>query len=131
MHHNDIKITVPSSLENLALIRGIVRVFLELHSVSKKDIVQLLTVVDELSTNVVEHAYAYTVGDIILEIRKDMDNIKIIIEDNGSGFDENNISKDEGGMGLSIARAISDDFKIEKKINGTLFKVSKKIKEDL
>ena len=39
------------------------------------------------------------------------------------------LSKEEGGMGLYIARAIADNFKIEKKLNGTLFKIEKKIKE--
>ena len=33
-------------------------------------------------------------------------------------------------MGLFIARAIADDFKIEKKLNGTLFRVEKKVKEE-
>ena len=52
-----------------------------------------------------------------------------MVEDNGVGFDESKMSKEEGGMGLRIARSMSDSFKIEKKVNGTKFKVEKKIKE--
>ena len=90
---------------------------------------QLLSVVDELSTNVVEHGYKYKPGDIILEIQRSNDVIQLVVEDNGVGFDEEKLSKEEGGMGLYIARAIADNFKIEKKLNGTLFKIEKKIKE--
>ena len=55
MKLNEVKITVPSSLENLSLIRAMVKTYLELHQVSQRDVFQLLSVVDELSTNVVEH----------------------------------------------------------------------------
>ena len=129
MRPNEVKITVPSSLENLSLIRAMVKTYLELHKISKRDVVQLLSVVDELSTNVVEHGYEYKHGDIILEIQKSNDIIRLVVEDNGVGFDEEKLSKEEGGMGLFIARAIADDFKIEKKLNGTLFRIEKKVKE--
>ncbi|MDO4589208.1 MAG: ATP-binding protein [Fusobacterium sp.] len=126
---NIIKMTIPSSLENLSLIRALVKTYLELQHINEKDVFQLLSVVDELSTNVVEHGYKYKPGDIILEIQRSNDVIQLVVEDNGVGFDEEKISKEEGGMGLYIARAIADNFKIEKKLNGTLFKIEKKIKE--
>ena len=126
---NIIKMTIPSSLENLSLIRALVKTYLELQHINEKDVFQLLSVVDELSTNVVEHGYKYRPGDIILEIQRSNDVIQLVVEDNGVGFDEEKLSKEEGGMGLYIARAIADNFKIEKKLNGTLFKIEKKIKE--
>ncbi|MGL6065308.1 MAG: ATP-binding protein [Fusobacteriaceae bacterium] len=129
MKKNEVKLNVPSSLENLSLIRALVKTYLVFQKVDDKDVFQLLSVVDELATNVVEHGYQYKPGNMIIEIQKSNDIIKLIVEDNGSGFNERNISKDEGGMGLFLARAIADDFKIEKKINGTIFKVEKKIKE--
>jgi len=121
--------SIPSSLENLSLIRALVKTYLEVQHINEKDIFQLLSVVDELSTNVVEHGYKYKPGDIILEIQKSNDIIQLIVEDNGIGFDEEKLSKEEGGMGLYIARTIADNFKIEKKLNGTLFKIEKRIKE--
>ncbi|WP_373076920.1 ATP-binding protein [Fusobacterium varium] len=126
---NIIRMSIPSSLENLSLIRALVKTYLEVQHINEKDIFQLLFVVDELSTNVVEHGYKYKPGDIILEIQKSNDIIQLIVEDNGIGFDEEKLSKEEGGMGLYIARAIADNFKIEKKLNGTLFKIEKRIKE--
>ncbi|EES64865.2 ATP-binding protein [Fusobacterium varium] len=126
---NIIRMSIPSSLENLSLIRALVKTYLEVQHINEKDIFQLLSVVDELSTNVVEHGYKYKPGDIILEIQKSNDIIQLIVEDNGIGFDEEKLSKEEGGMGLYIARAIADNFKIEKKLNGILFKIEKRIKE--
>lgn len=126
---NIIRMSISSSLENLSLIRALVKTYLEVQHINEKDIFQLLSVVDELSTNVVEHGYKYKPGDIILEIQKSNDIIQLIVEDNGIGFDEEKLSKEEGGMGLYIARAIADNFKIEKKLNGTLFKIEKRIKE--
>lgn len=126
---NIIRMSIPSFLENLSLIRALVKTYLEVQHINEKDIFQLLSVVDELSTNVVEHGYKYKPGDIILEIQKSNDIIQLIVEDNGIGFDEEKLSKEEGGMGLYIARAIADNFKIEKKLNGTLFKIEKRIKE--
>lgn len=69
--------------------------------------------------------------DIIIELQKNNDIIYLVVEDNGVGFDESKISKDEGGMGLFLARAMADNFKVEKKINGTKIKVEKKVKEEV
>ena len=68
---NIIRMSIPSSLENLSLIRALVKTYLEVQHINEKDIFQLLSVVDELSTNVVEHGYKYKPGDIILEIQKE------------------------------------------------------------
>ncbi|MGL4253622.1 MAG: ATP-binding protein [Fusobacteriaceae bacterium] len=126
---NEIKINIPSSLENLSLIRALVKTYLDIHHIESKDVFQLLSAVDELATNVVEHGYQYQNGDIIIEIQKDNDVIHLVVEDNGLGFDEKKKSKEEGGMGLFLAKAIADDFRIEKKINGTIFKIEKKVRE--
>lgn len=79
----------------------------------QRDVFQLLSVVDELSTNVVEHGYEYKPGDIILEIQKSNDIIRLVVEDNGVGICEEKLSKEEVN-GSFIARAIAGDFKIEK-----------------
>jgi serine/threonine-protein kinase RsbW len=129
MKRNEVKINVDSSLENLSLIRALVKTYLEMQNIEGRDIYQLLSVVDELATNVVEHGYQYKPGDIIIEIQKSNNVVHLVVEDNGVGFDDSKVSKEEGGMGLFLARAIADDFKIEKKINGTIFKVEKKIRE--
>lgn len=129
LNKNEIKILLSSALENLSVIRTLIRTYLTLHKVEERNIMEILTITDELATNVVEHGYQYKPGELIITIEKDGSIIKLVVEDNGVGFDESKMSKEEGGMGLRIARSMSDSFKIEKKVNGTKFKVEKKIKE--
>ncbi|WP_300355944.1 ATP-binding protein [Fusobacterium sp.] len=129
LNKNEIKILLSSALENLSVIRTLIRTYLTLHKIEERNIMEILTITDELATNVVEHGYQYQPGDLIITIEKDGSIIKLVVEDNGVGFDESKMSKEEGGMGLRIARSMSDSFKIEKKVNGTKFKVEKKIKE--
>ena len=126
---NEIKLLVSSALENLSVIRSLIKTYLNLHSIEKRNIMEILTIVDELATNVVEHGYQYQPGELIITVEKDGNIVKLVVEDNGVGFDDEKISKEEGGMGLKIAKKMSDNFKIEKKSNGTKFKVEKKIKE--
>ncbi len=129
LNKNEIKILLSSALENLSVIRTLIRTYLTLHKVEERNIMEILTITDELATNVVEHGYQYQPGELIITIEKEGSIIKLVVEDNGVGFDESKMSKEEGGMGLRIARSMSDSFKIEKKVNGTKFKVEKKIKE--
>lgn len=128
---NEIKLYVPSSLKNLSIIRAMTKTYLEHQKVDQKDIMKILSIVDELATNVIEHGYEYKSGDIIIELQKNNDVIHLVVEDNGVGFDESKISKDEGGMGLFLAKAMADNFKVEKKINGTKIKVEKRVKEEI
>ena len=125
---NRIKIFIPSFLGSLSTVRVMVRVYLREHNISELDEVQILSVVDELTTNAIEHAYSYSEGEIevILNIYKET--VFLTVEDFGKGYDEGLDSKEDGGFGLSIARKLVDDFRIEKKEKGTIFRVEKKIR---
>lgn len=127
---NIIKLYVPSSLGNLSIIRAMMRVYLEHQKVESKDSLKIISILDELATNAIEHGYGYEVGDVIIELKRNENTIQMIVEDNGIGFDEDKISKDEGGMGLFLVKSMSDSFNIEKKVNGTKIKVEKKIKKE-
>ena len=126
---NRIKIFIPSFLGSLSTVRAMVRVYLREHHISELDEIQILSVVDELTTNAVEHAYSNSQGEIEVVLNYYNNTIFLTVEDFGRGFDESLDSKEDGGFGLSIARKLVDVFKIEKKTKGTVFKVEKKIKE--
>lgn len=125
-----IKLIIPSSLKNLSLIRALVRTYLITESVSEKDIFKLLTVIDELATNAIEHGYNYHNGEISIFIVREDNDIKITVEDFGAGFNKLKTSKAEGGMGLSIVRGLVDNFEIKTKKVGTKFKILKKVEEE-
>ena len=61
---NRIKIFIPSFLSSLSTVRAMVRVYLREHHISELDEIQILSVVDELTTNAVEHAYSNDKGEI-------------------------------------------------------------------
>lgn len=125
---NRIKIFIPSFLSSLSTVRAMVRVYLREHHISELDEIQILSVVDELTTNAVEHAYNNDKGEIEIVLNFYKKTIFLTVEDFGKGYDESLDSKEDGGFGLSIARKLVDDFKIEKKEKGTIFRVEKKLR---
>jgi len=125
-----IKLIVPSSLKNLSLIRALVKTYLMSESVSQKDTLRLLTVIDELATNAIEHGYNYLAGEISIFMIKDGNYMRITVEDFGAGFNRAKKSKDEGGMGLDIVRGLVDSLEIKSKEIGTKFEILKEIEEE-
>ena len=125
-----ISLIVPSSLENLALLRVLAKTYLQAENISEKGVFQLLLVLDELATNAIEHAYGYN-GDQEVKVSMDIrdETVYICVEDFGSGFKKEGCSKEEGGMGLVIVRNIVDSFEILRKGLGTKITVSKVFKE--
>ena len=126
---NRIELNIPSSLENIAIVRAIIRTYLEKQSVIKDEILKIISIVDELITNAVEHGYLYGAGEIRIEVQLENNEILIVVDDCGIGFDETKQSKEDGGLGLLLVKSISDSFCIEKRVKGTRVKVSRKIKE--
>lgn len=127
---NRVKIYIPSYLENLTAVRAMVRAYLEGHKINKADEVQLLSVLDELATNAIEHGYGYNEkGEIKIALNIFNKTVFLTVEDNGKGYDINQDSKEDGGFGLFIVKKLVDVFKIEKKTKGTIFKIEKRIEE--
>lgn len=62
--------------------------------------IAIFRMVQELATNVIKHAHA---TEATLHLTHHDDNINIIIEDNGAGFDPENINAQDG-MGLAAIR---------------------------
>lgn len=123
------EVHIPSSLENLSVVRAMIRTYLKNHHIEEGDAVQLLSVVDELATNAIEHAYHNKQGEVIIHIEKIGTKVKIFVEDHGSGYDARKISKEEGGIGLVLARKLVDMLEIIKKEQGTVFKIEKEVRE--
>ncbi len=126
---NKVEITISSCLSNLALVRSFARVYLEHYDVSDSNKVKLLSVIDELTTNSVEHGYSYSQGSIKIVMWIEGEYINISVEDFGKGYDENSKSKTDGGIGIIMTKKLVDDFKVLKKQNGTLITIKKRIRE--
>ena len=123
-----IVLKVPSSLKLMSLVRNTVKHYLEIENVSDRDIFQILSVVDELATNAVEHGYNYgEKNSLIVKVLKEDKKVTMEVEDFGIGFQGEGNSKEEGGMGLNIVRKIVDGIEMIKKEKGLMIRVFKYI----
>jgi serine/threonine-protein kinase RsbW len=111
---------VPSSTENLALIRDFVSSIGARAGFTEPEVVRIALAVDEACANVIEHAYGSdTTHEVKVHVTVDDDAVHFEIVDTGKGFDPSQIqAKDleqlikerrSGGLGLRLIRTIMDD----------------------
>lgn len=85
--------------------------------------------VDEACSNIIDHAYAGTIGNIQLDVNVDpQQSLQIVIVDNGKPFDPREVPAFEpctslddiriGGFGLHLMRQAMDDLCFEFRVPG-------------
>ena len=115
---------VPSSTENLALIREFVGNIAQQSGMDAKDSGKLELAVDEACANVIEHAYGHDVSkEVVVRVRLSDETFKIDIEDTGKGFDPNSVNQEEleqlinkrktGGLGMRLMKTLMDEVRYE------------------
>jgi len=115
---------VPSSTENLALIREFVTSAAQQAGFENKDIAKLELAVDEACANVIEHAYGNDkTKEVIVRATLGNDELNIDIEDTGVGFDPASVDQEElekliskrktGGLGMRLMKTLMDEVSYE------------------
>ena len=115
---------VPSSTENLALIREFVTTVGQQAGLSEAEIGKIELAVDEACANVIEHAYGHDLSkEVIIRANIDDDAITFEIEDTGKGFDPTQIAQEElekliqqrkdGGLGMRLIKKLMDEVQYE------------------
>lgn len=114
------KLQVPSSTENLALIREFVTSVGRQATLNEVDITNLELAVDEACANVIEHAYGHDTTKAV-SIRAIFDDEKLLISviDEGLGFDPSKVQQESveqlvherksGGLGIRLIRTLMDE----------------------
>jgi len=111
---------VPSSTENLAMIRDFVSAVGLQAGLVEREVYNLELAVDEACANVIEHAYG---PDVIKEVTVratfDDERIEIDVIDTGMGFDPGAIDQKglqqlvaerrSGGLGMRMMKALMDE----------------------
>ncbi len=133
---------VPSSTENLALIREFVSSAAKQAGFDEKEVGRLELAVDEACANVIEHAYGQDVSkEVIVRARLDENEFSIDIEDTGKGFDPASVNQEEleqlinkrktGGLGMRLMKTLMDEvrYEIEPGKKNALH-MSKRLKKD-
>lgn len=111
---------VPSSTENLALIRDFISNIGCQAGFDDKEVARIALAVDEACANVIEHAYGSDMTrEVKIRVVVEDERVTFEIQDTGRGFDPSQIeAKDveelirqrkSGGLGLRLIRTIMDD----------------------
>ena len=117
-------LTVPSSTENLALIREFVGSIAQQSGMDAVDAGKLELAVDEACANVIEHAYGHDANkEVLVRARLDDTEFSIDIEDTGKGFDPAEVNQEEleqliskrrtGGLGMRLMKTLMDEVRYE------------------
>lgn len=118
------KLEVPSSTENLAIIRDFVSRVGERAGLGPEEIAKLELAVDEGCANVIEHAYGRDVTkEVWVRVTFDDSIIEITITDTGKGFDPASVPQQDieslaaarksGGLGIRLIRTLMDDVRYD------------------
>lgn len=115
---------VPSSTENLAMIRDFVTSVGEHAGMTAAEIGKLELAVDEACANVIEHAYARDdTKEVAVRAKYDEDALEIIVSDTGRGFDPASVeqkplnelmaTRSSGGLGMQLIKKLMDEVHYE------------------
>ncbi len=118
------KLHVPSSTENLAMIREIVSNIGAQAGLDSSEIAKLELAVDEACANVMEHAYGHdATKEVIVRATFDDEILRIEVEDTGRGFDPDSVKPEElekliherktGGLGMRLMKTLMDEVHYE------------------
>jgi serine/threonine-protein kinase RsbW len=125
-----VKLVIPAKAEYVALGRLALSDLLRSRGGYSDDAVaDLKLALTEACSNSVRHAYDHDDGRVHLEFTVHADRVTVLIRDEGGGFHEDDedcpdcrsmpeIHLAEGGMGISIIRAVVDGFDLRKPDEG-------------
>lgn len=118
-----VRLTIPARAEYITLGRLALTAIAGVRPLSDETLHDLKLALTEACTNSVKHAYADGGGsvDIVYELRSDR--LAVEVGDAGSGFDpaaagENGDALEEGGLGIAIIRALTDEVEIAPREGG-------------
>jgi len=115
---------VPSSTENLAMIRDFVTSIAEQAGLTPGEVADMELAVDEACANVMEHAYGRDLTkEVSVRATLDGDTVEIDVIDTGQGFDPTAVeqldleklisSRRSGGLGMRLMKTLMDEVHYE------------------
>src|SRR6266571_3517925 len=123
-HGPTVRLTIPAKPEYITLVRLALSGISRLRPLSEETLGDLKLAVTEACSNSVRHGYG-DAGEGVVEILYELQPDRFVVEvaDDGPGFDmagdragEENL--EEGGLGIAIIKALSDEFEAGERSNG-------------
>jgi serine/threonine-protein kinase RsbW len=119
-----VALTIPARAEFIALCRLALTGLARTRALAPEVVADLKLALTEACSNSVRHAYAEG-REGFVEIRYELgeDRIQVEVSDDGHGFDPVIVERspeeiDEGGLGIAIIRAVTDELDIGPNPNG-------------
>ena len=120
-----VRLTIPAKPEYIVLGRLALSGLARARPLSTEALADLKLALSEACSNSVRHAYRdgrAGVVEILYEL--DLDSIAIEVSDDGNGFPPGQLGAlegdvDEGGLGIAIIRALSDEFEVGERVDGS------------
>ena len=120
------KITIPSNLQFLNVVRHWIKETIPQKKFKKITIDHIVLAIDEACSNVIEHSFELDESkEFTLTLNSDKEKISFIIEDNGVGMKKSKCrkldlkkyikQKKEGGLGKYIIENVMDEIKYSRK----------------
>jgi serine/threonine-protein kinase RsbW len=118
-----VRLSIPAKAEYITLARLALSGLSRLRPVDEETLGDLKLAVTEACTNSVRHGYSNGEGtvDVVYELQPDR--LVVEVADDGPGFDaagdrpdEDNLA--EGGLGIAIIKAVSDEFEAGERAKG-------------
>jgi serine/threonine-protein kinase RsbW len=124
-----VKLDIPAKAEYIVLGRLALAGLLRARGYSDDAVADLKLALTEACSNSVRHAYDHDEGQVHLHFTAHRDRVTIEIRDEGAGFHEDDvdcpecqtmpeINVSDGGMGISIIRAVVDGFDLRQRDGG-------------
>ena len=120
-----VRLTIPAKAEYISLCRLALTGLAQLRPLSPETLGDLKLALTEACSNSVRHAYVEGgTGTVEILYRLLEDRIVVEVVDDGKGFDPTRAGEPdselaEGGLGIAIIRALSDEFELENGGAGT------------
>ena len=118
-----VRLSFPAQADYLLLARLALAGIARSLPVGQEELADLKLAVTEACGNAVRHAYGADGGSVGVAFVVGSASLEMIVEDQGSGIEDDDGDEEvpeplEGGMGMSIIRAVMDDVDVREGANG-------------
>ena len=123
-----VTLEIPAKAEYVVLGRLALAGLVRERRFSADAVADLKLALTEACTNSIRHAYDHERGQVHLSFEASTDRVVLKVRDEGGGFHDDDadcpecaavgVDLTEGGMGISIIRAVVDEFRLDHPDNG-------------
>ena len=118
-----VRLTIPAKAEYITLVRLALSGLSRLRPLSEEELGDLKLAVTEACTNSVRHGYENGEGTVEVLYELQPDRLVVEVSDDGPGFDPSGDRPTEetlaeGGLGIAIIKAVSDEFEAGERTEG-------------